>query len=127
MHANPVLLSCQGWRLGSCYVPPFAVRAGELIRIQFPNRADVPRGEFRQTLCAMGDRGTIQSTGIVIADDRPFPRAGWRHVFRRQRIGEWFSQRTGLSVAECRSFLERVDLDPTTPLSDLPGNPLKLL
>ena len=127
MHSHPALLTCRGWRLGNCYVPSFEVRAGELVRIQFPNRADVPRDEFQQALCSAGDCSAVQSTGIVIANECPVPRSRWRQIFHEQRAGEWFRERTGVSLAVSQSYLERVGLDPNTPLCHLAGNPRKLL
>jgi hypothetical protein len=127
MQANSVLLNCRGWRLKGCYVPPFAVRSGELVRIQFPNLASVPRYDFRNALCAADGHDIVQSVGAVIAARFSTTRTWWQELFHRQRAGEWFRQRTGCSATESQSYLERVGLRYNAPLCELAGTPCKLL
>jgi hypothetical protein len=127
LRTRPIRLSCQEWTLGGCRVPAFQVRAGEIVRIQFPNLQEVPRKDFREALCEANGRGLVQSTGKVVAAEFPFARSWWQELLHRQRAGEWFQGQTGLSLADSRRYLERVGLRIEARLCELAGTPLKLL
>lgn len=128
---RPTRLTCEGLRAGALMLPPFEVRAGELVKLQFPRSTpDTARArrEVLGQLCAAADAcGPVRACGVVAALETPRTRSAVRELFHRQRAVEWFCRQTGLSRAVALPSLKRIDLPPDVPVSSLAGTPRRLL
>jgi hypothetical protein len=133
--SSPARLVCEGLSIGNCRVPPFEVRAGELIKLEFPSHRAIEQRAMLNILAAPSPEGPIRAAGKVVVVERPRTRPPLLEIFHQQVAIEWLCARAGLSreqalpwlQAEACPWLRRVHLEPETPLAEMAGTPKKLL
>jgi hypothetical protein len=122
-------LACTGARVGMVIIPPFSLRAGELICLHLPY--PLPAGLQTEILGAL--TGKHPATGLRLfgrvlpaipaRDDRIAP----FRLLRTLRATRWLRQQARISRNEASAALRRIGLDQDWPLTHLAGNPRTLL
>lgn len=120
-------LVCEGTVIGAFDVPPFEVRTGELVALEFPERTRVDTSPVFDALSSPETEGPIRAAGKVFGLQFVFPHSALREFFRRERVIEWFRRETKATEAEALARLNRIGVRPDVALSTLAGNPRWLM
>lgn len=120
-------LTCEGMFIDAFDVPSFDVRTGEFVALDFPERSRLDITPVFDALGTPAARGPVHAIGSVHKLEFIFPHSGFRQIFRRERVLEWFRQETQLPRDEALRYLQRIGIRPDAQLSTLAGNPRWLI
>jgi hypothetical protein len=125
---DSVLVSCRGVQVGSIYVPPFELHAGELLCLHLPGP---PSGDDKlvDVLAGAQPIPEIRFSAHVELAHIPPARRGLLGLFGRRRALNWFRRTTGTSRAEALAVMQRlgIDSDRHVDVGALAMNPRTLL
>ena len=112
------VIACEGFRVGESIVPSFEVGPGEIVKIVFPSRHSKD-----MHLAAQRIRSHFPRDGRASIVELPMPPFWLREVIHRQTAAEWLIERCGMNRQDAVEQLNRVQVNPDHPLSQLAGNP----
>lgn len=125
----PLRIECDGIQVGSLWVPPFDLVAGQLLCLHLPVPHWSPDQEMLVEFLISGQAvpGLRRHGRVVHAAGPTSTRAGLLGGFRQLRPDEWLRREAGISRPGAEAIVQRLQLPPTTLLCRLAGNPRLLL
>jgi hypothetical protein len=127
---NSLLLSSDGFQVGSFLLPPFQLHAGECVCLHLPEAtASTEVEQLIRDLTGKTPLPAVRLFGrVVSAAPLRKCRHGLSGFFRPMRVADWLSRTAGASPAQAQSILQRLHPDERQcRIEQLPGTPKKLL
>jgi hypothetical protein len=118
---NPVLVSCQGFSMGSAVIPPFEVCRGDFLCLHPPWLTwSQEEDQFIHLLTQGRQELGLHLFGRVVWAARPTGLGRWRALFQRQSIVKWIRQHAGISDAAAGALLDRLGVRGNPQVVELP-------
>ena len=126
---SPIQISCEGFTLGSFWVPPFQLKAGEVVCLHLPFSPDSTETEkFLQVLTGERSEAGFHAFGrVACAQPARSKRKGWLPFAQDETVREWFYRSTqGVSLIGESDF-SRLGVQASWKVSQLGYNHRLLL
>jgi len=128
-----VLLACEGVSIGTLWLPPFELKAGEAICLHMPSQVSQADQESMQD--ALTGKQILPGLRLYGKVVWAKPATNPRNFFGLLRIGrltqprpaDWLSREAGVLSAEANAIVTRLGLQPEWKLCQLAYNPRTLL
>lgn len=126
---SPIQISCEGFSLGSFWVPPFQLKAEEVICLHLPFSPDSEEAEkFLQVLTgARSEPGCHVFGRVVYAQPARSTRKNRFPLFRDETVREWLDQSTTGALLPEEDVLSRFGVQASWKVSQLGYNHRLLL
>lgn len=127
---DSILLSGDGFTVGSLYIPPFQLRAGECVCLHLPDTLDSP--EVEQLIRIITGKKALPEVRLHGRALWAAPVRNVRHglvgLFRPMRVEDWLARVAGATPPQARAILRGLAADSRNDrLDQLAGTPRTLL